>query len=79
MSTRQFKEKINAPDIESKYRHPKILETFDGLSSGEFLELTNDHNPKPLYYQFTVERVGIFSWEYLEEGPERWRVAIGKL
>ncbi|HLR51302.1 MAG TPA: DUF2249 domain-containing protein [Candidatus Avamphibacillus sp.] len=73
-----YKTKINAPDIEPKIRHPKILETFDQLHPGEYLELSNDHDPKPLYYQFMMERSGTFTWEYIEKGPEIWRVAIGK-
>lgn len=32
---------------------------------------------KPLYYQFTAERAGEFTWEYLEKGPI-WRVAISR-
>ena len=34
------------------------------------MELINDHDPKPLYYQFMMERTDEFTWEYLEEGPE---------
>lgn len=40
------------------------------------MELVNDHDPKPLYYQFQVEMPGAFTWEYLEQGPHDWRVAI---
>lgn len=40
--------------------------------------LVNDHDPKPLYYQFAAEHTGAFSWEYLEEGPRTWRVRIGR-
>jgi uncharacterized protein (DUF2249 family) len=57
-------------------RHPLIFKTFDGLKAGESFELINDHAPKPLYYQFLHERAGLFAWEYLEEGPETWRVRI---
>lgn len=78
MSQIQFTEILHAPDIEPRIRHAKILETFDGLQPGEFMLLSNDHDPKPLHYQFMVEREGIFSWEYLEEGPDLWRVSIGK-
>ncbi|WP_404996967.1 DUF2249 domain-containing protein [Caldifermentibacillus hisashii] len=74
----EFTTKIFAPEIEPKYRHAKIFETFDGLQSGQYMELTNDHDPKPLYYQFLIEREGCFTWDYIEEGPEQWRVAIGK-
>ena len=57
-------------------RHPLIFKTFDGLPVGESFELINDHAPKPLYYQFLHERPGLFAWEYLEEGPDTWRVRI---
>ncbi|WP_205093358.1 DUF2249 domain-containing protein [Thalassobacillus pellis] len=73
-----FKAKINAPDIEPKIRHPRIFDTFDNLEDGETLELTNDHDPRPLHYQFMMEREGKFEWSYLEEGPDIWRVAITK-
>lgn len=70
--------KLHAPNINRKIRHVKILETFDTLNSGQFLELTNDHDPKLLYYQFMIERPETFTWEYIEEGPEKWKVIIGK-
>jgi uncharacterized protein (DUF2249 family) len=70
---------ITAPDFEPRIRHAKIFETFEGLKSGEYMELINDHDPKPLYYQFMMEREGQFSWEYIEEGPDRWKVVIGKI
>ncbi|OZU87991.1 hypothetical protein CIL03_14915 [Virgibacillus indicus] len=78
MNDIKFATKLHAPDIEPRHRHPRIFEVFDELKSGEFMELSNDHNPKPLQYQFMIEREGTFSWEYLEEGPTLWRVAIGK-
>ena len=79
MNNLQFAVKLHAPDIEPRIRHPRILEAFDKLKDGEFMELTNDHNPKPLQYQFMIERgEDKFSWEYLEDGPTLWRVAIGK-
>lgn len=59
-------------------RHPKIFEAYDRLKPGESFVLVNDHDPKPLYYQFAAERHGSFTWQYLEEGPEVWRVEIGK-
>jgi len=59
-------------------RHPLIMRTFDALKPGQSFILVNDHDPKPLYYQFQFERAGEFTWEYLEEGPEVWRVRIGR-
>lgn len=78
MSNIEFAVKLNAPDIEPRIRHPRIFEAFDALQSGEFLELSNDHDPKPLLYQFMIEREDTYTWEYIENGPDKWRVAIGK-
>jgi uncharacterized protein (DUF2249 family) len=59
-------------------RHALIFETFEHLGPGDGFELRNDHDPKPLYYQFAAERAGAFTWDYLEQGPEVWRVRIGR-
>jgi uncharacterized protein (DUF2249 family) len=59
-------------------RHVLIFQTFESLHPGEAFELVNDHDPKPLYYQFKFEREGRFTWDYLEQGPQVWRVRIGK-
>lgn len=69
---------IDVRTITPRERHPLIFQTFGGLGAGESFELVNDHDPKPLYYQFAAEHSGRFTWDYLEEGPERWRVRIGK-
>ena len=59
-------------------RHELIFDTFAALPAGHAFELVNDHDPKPLYYQLEAEQTGCFSWEYLEQGPETWRVRIGR-
>ncbi|HLC41796.1 MAG TPA: DUF2249 domain-containing protein [Methylomirabilota bacterium] len=59
-------------------RHPRIFQKYDQLKPGEHFILVNDHDPKPLYYQFAAEQAGAFTWQYLEQGPEVWRVEIGK-
>lgn len=64
---------------EPKRRHELIFETFTGLPVGQSYVLVNDHDPKPLRYQFEAENAGEFSWLYLEEGPEVWRVRIGRI
>jgi uncharacterized protein (DUF2249 family) len=64
--------------IPPAHRHPLIFDQFEGLQSGESFVLVNDHNPKPLYYQFQAELTDQFTWEYLEEGPQAWRVRIGR-
>src|SRR5688572_520850 len=59
-------------------KHPTLFARFDELISGETLTIHNDHDPKPLYYQLLGERGNIFTWQYLEEGPEWWKVNITK-
>ncbi|MGH3069925.1 MAG: DUF2249 domain-containing protein [Streptosporangiaceae bacterium] len=63
---------------EPKRRHELIFETFTDLPVGQTYVLVNDHDPKPLRYQFEAENAGEFSWQYLEEGPQVWRVRIGR-
>jgi len=69
---------LNVTLLEPKLKHPTIFVRFDELISGETLILHNDHDPKPLYYELSAERGNIFDWEYLEKGPELWRVKITK-
>ncbi|HPH31266.1 MAG TPA: iron-sulfur cluster repair di-iron protein [Chitinophagaceae bacterium] len=69
---------LNVTLLEPRLKHPTIFRYFDELTEGESLTIHNDHDPKPLYYQLLGERGNIFTWEYLEEGPEWWKVRISK-
>lgn len=69
---------VDVRKIPPAQRHPKIFETFDGLALEQSFTLVNDHDPKPLYYQFLHERQNQFTWKYLEEGPQTWRVLISR-
>ena len=69
---------LDVRTIVPRERHPLIFRTFDALAAGEVFELVNDHDPKPLYYQFQAEHARQFSWDILEQGPEVWRVRIGR-
>ena len=70
---------LDVRPIVPREKHPAIFSVFDSLASGEVLQLINDHDPKPLYYQLNAERSGQFNWEYIEEGPEVWKVNISKV
>jgi uncharacterized protein (DUF2249 family) len=70
---------IDVRQIPPRDRHPLIFNTFDALAPGEAFDLVNDHEPRPLYYQFLHERANQFAWNYLEEGPEVWRVHIARV
>ncbi|HJV60672.1 MAG TPA: DUF2249 domain-containing protein [Albitalea sp.] len=70
---------VDVRAIVPRERHPLIFSTFAKLAAGHAMELVNDHDPKPLFYQFQAEMPGQFGWDYLEQGPDTWRVAITKL
>jgi uncharacterized protein (DUF2249 family) len=70
---------VDVRRIVPRERHPLIFQTFEALADGDAFTLVNDHDPKPLYYQFAAERAGEFNWRYLEQGPDVWRVQIEKV
>lgn len=70
---------IDVRTIPPMDRHRLIFECFDNLAVGAVLELTNDHDPRPLHYQLDAQRGGMFDWAYAEQGPDRWRVRISKI
>ena len=47
--------------------------------SGKSVLITSDHDPRPLHYQLETNFPGQFGWDYLEQGPEVWRVEIDRL
>ncbi len=70
---------LDVRPIPPRQKHPTIFATFDALNVGDSFVLVNDHDPVPLRYQFQFERPGQVAWEYLEQGPELWRVRISRL
>ncbi|MEK6646591.1 MAG: DUF438 domain-containing protein [Candidatus Firestonebacteria bacterium] len=60
-------------------RHEKIFNIWDNLKSGYTLKIINDHDPKPLHYQFEAEQKGKYEWEYIEKGPKDWSVQIKRI
>jgi uncharacterized protein (DUF2249 family)/iron-sulfur cluster repair protein YtfE (RIC family) len=75
--------RVAGPDLDVRdqppaQRHSMIFDAYRALSPGAGFVLVNDHDPKPLWYQFEAEHTGQFTWDYLESGPEVWRVRIGR-
>lgn len=65
--------------LQPRLKHPTIFQWFDNLPEGDNFILVNDHDPIPLYYQFEAERKGQFDWNYIERGPDVFKVQIAKL
>jgi uncharacterized protein (DUF2249 family)/hemerythrin-like domain-containing protein len=69
---------VDLRSLPPERRHALVFQTFDALKGGESMAIVNDHDPMPLLQQFKFVRPGESEYEYLERGPEAWRVRIGK-
>ena len=59
-------------------RHDMFYKAFAEIKPGEAFEFINDHDPKPLYYQMEAESKEPFKWEYIDNGPNEWKVRVIK-
>ena len=71
--------RIDVRSLAPEQRHATIFRGFDELGHDQWIELVNDHDPKPLQRLFESRNAGQFEWTYLERGPERWRVQLRRL
>lgn len=69
---------LDVREMAPKDRHPRIFDAFKALGPGDAFILINDHEPRPLLYQFQAEHDGEFEWWPLEQGPLAWRVVVAK-
>jgi uncharacterized protein (DUF2249 family) len=60
-------------------RHEQIFASLHNPKSGDALVLVKRLEPKPLDRQFEAGCSEQFSWNYLEQSPEVWRVRIGRV
>jgi uncharacterized protein (DUF2249 family) len=65
--------------IPCSIKHGLIIRTWLELPVGAHFILLNDHDPVPLYYQFSAQWPDTFSWQHLVKGPDEVRVKITKL
>ncbi len=71
--------RLDVRSVEPKERFACIMGAYEGLAANAALELTVDHDPKCMYYTLRATRGDdAFSFDYLEEGPETWRVLVRK-
>jgi uncharacterized protein (DUF2249 family) len=47
--------RLDLREIPPPERHPLIREAFDEMAAGETLTIVNDHEPKPLFYEFQAD------------------------
>ena len=60
-------------------KHPTIFATYAALAAGESFVLVNNHDPKHLREEFDADHPGSYAWEYIEKGPNVWRIRITRL
>ncbi|GAA1553196.1 hypothetical protein GCM10009789_03390 [Kribbella sancticallisti] len=70
---------IDVRQIARGGRHPRVFARYARLAPGEAFILVNSHDPQPLRREFEAIHSGAFSWDYLQTGPEEWRVRIGRV
>jgi len=69
---------LDVRELAPARRHETIFAAYHDLAPGAGFLLVNDHDPRPLRYQFEAEHAGEYTWDYQEAGPEVWRVRIGR-
>jgi len=67
---------LDARAIPHTIRHAAIFGALDGLRPGKGLLLIAPHDPLPLLAQLAQRVPEAFTVEYLERGPETWRLAL---
>ncbi|WP_326698402.1 DUF2249 domain-containing protein [Streptomyces sp. NBC_01754] len=70
---------VDVREIPHGRRHPRIFARFGRLGPGEAFTLVNNHDPKPLRREFEAAHPGTHTWDYVESGPDIWRVRIGRV
>lgn len=75
---KNYSAQIDVRPIQSGDKDPIIISRFNALKQGETLEFINNDDPQDLQDQFLNGQTGKFVWEYLEKGPDVWRIAITK-
>jgi len=72
--------RLDVRDVPPAQRHPRIRTAFEELDSGETLELVNDHEPKPLFYEFesTVEAFDADGYEVTRTEPDEYVATFPK-
>ena len=70
---------LDLRDTPRPERHPIVFNAFNRLEEGESFVLINDHDPQPLRRQMERMREGEVGWEYIERGPELFRIRITRV
>ncbi len=67
---------LDARGIPHAIRHATVLGALDAVVVGEGMVLVAPHDPLPLLKQVERTWPGVFAVEYLQRGPEDWRLLL---
>lgn len=70
---------LDVQTIPHAVRHAAIFGVLDGLRPGFSVILSATHDPVPLLQQLEDRAPGDFEVNYLDRGPERWRLRVLRL
>ena len=69
---------LDARTIPHAIRHATIFGALDAVAPGRSMVLVAPHDPLPLLAQVETRYAGAFTAEYLERGPEAWRLSLAR-
>jgi uncharacterized protein (DUF2249 family)/quercetin dioxygenase-like cupin family protein len=69
-------EELDLREVPRHLRHPLVFQKLDSLPIGCSFVLVNDHDPVPLSRQIDSTRQGQSTWEYIQRGPDLFRIRI---
>jgi uncharacterized protein (DUF2249 family) len=67
---------LDVRDVPHAIRHATVFGALDAVPAGTAMVLIAHHDPLPLLAQIEQRNPGVFSVEYLERGPEAWRLRL---
>lgn len=67
---------LDARAIPHAIRHATVFGALDAVRAGQAMVLVAPHDPLPLLAQLERRDPGVFTVEYLEQGPEAWRLKL---
>jgi uncharacterized protein (DUF2249 family) len=69
---------LDARAVPHAIRHATIFGALDAVAPGRGLVLVAPHDPLPLLAQLEQRSPGAFDVDYIDRGPEVWRLAIAR-
>ena len=73
------REELDVRVLRKPDKHPAVFGRFDALGVGESFVLVTNHDPRHLRDEFEAGQPGSYGWNYLDQGPDIWRIRITKL